>query len=256
MESPTNSLVLKNLSAMASARKADIESESSERVKRALKHNLRTTNNHKYVSGDIVFYKRNDTKKWKGPAKVLGTDSQQVLLKHGGSYVRVHSCRVMLQKESFEKGDIDHSVENLDKSSQHSSSVNIDTNEPSGILSSSSSDEESNEDEYHDVLERNEQGSVIAATPTVSNSVNSASCKSKVGSQLKRGIDVEYLNPNNEWKRISLIGRAGKATGKYKSHWKVSDGEDVFEVDMENVEWKIPESDKSFSGRYISVSKC
>ena len=248
MESPTNSLVLRNLNTMASARKAYIESESSERVKRALKHNLRTTNNHKYVSGDIVFYKRNDAKKWKGPAKVLGTDSQQVLLKHGGSYVRVHSCRVMLQKDSFEKGDIDQSVENLDKSSQHSSSVNIDSNEPSAILSSSSSDEESNEDEYHDVLERNEQESVIAATPTVSNSVNSASSKSKVDSQLKRGIDVEYLNPNNEWKRISLIGRAGKATGKYKSHWNVSDGEDVFEVDMENVEWKIPESDSLSQG--------
>ena len=102
LESSENPIVLKNLEAMVSARKAFMEAENSEKIKRALKHNIRTTNDQKFVSGDIVYYKRNNEKKWKGPAKVLGTDSQQVLLKHGGIYIRVHSCRVVLQRNEKE----------------------------------------------------------------------------------------------------------------------------------------------------------
>ena len=40
-----------------------------------------------------------DCKKWRGPGKVIGHESQQVLIKHGGTYVRVHPCRVLLEKE-------------------------------------------------------------------------------------------------------------------------------------------------------------
>ena len=33
-----------------------------------------------------------DSPKWKGPASVVGKAGQQVLLKHGGHYIRVHPC--------------------------------------------------------------------------------------------------------------------------------------------------------------------
>ena len=45
LEKPENELILENLNAIASARKAFIESENSERIKRALKHNLRPMSN-------------------------------------------------------------------------------------------------------------------------------------------------------------------------------------------------------------------
>ena len=48
-----------------------------------------------YTTGDSVFYKRTNNKRWHGPGKVLGRDGQQILVKHGSTYVRVHSCRLM-----------------------------------------------------------------------------------------------------------------------------------------------------------------
>ena len=40
---------------------------------------------------------------WHGPAKVLGKDSHQYLLKHGGIYGRVHSCCMQLTSSEYEK---------------------------------------------------------------------------------------------------------------------------------------------------------
>ena len=55
---------------------------------------MRTSGDIKYIDGDSVYYKRKDSSKWHGPATVLGQDGQQVLIKHGGVYVRVHPCRL------------------------------------------------------------------------------------------------------------------------------------------------------------------
>ena len=52
----------------------------------------------KYLTGDIVYYKRNNSNEWKGPGTVIGQDGQQVLVKHGGSYVRVHPCHLLLEQ--------------------------------------------------------------------------------------------------------------------------------------------------------------
>ena len=47
-----------------------------------------------FITGDYVYYKWASDLKWHGPATVLGQEGQQVLLKHGGFYIRVHCCRV------------------------------------------------------------------------------------------------------------------------------------------------------------------
>ena len=62
-------------------------------------HSIRPSCHNKFFTGDQLFYKRNDSKCWKGPGKVLGHDGQQVLIKHGGIYVRVHPCREMLERK-------------------------------------------------------------------------------------------------------------------------------------------------------------
>ena len=56
-----------------------IKAESSERIKRALSHNVRTYCEESYNSGDKVFYKRRAVKGWKGPATVLGKERNFVL---------------------------------------------------------------------------------------------------------------------------------------------------------------------------------
>ena len=59
-------------------------------------HNIRTSQDTKYCSGDLVYYKQKDNNYWKGPGTVIGQDGQQVLVKHSSSYVRVHPCQLQL----------------------------------------------------------------------------------------------------------------------------------------------------------------
>ena len=104
LEEPNISkLVVDNLNAMRSASKAFVTSESSEKLIRALKHNLRTYQDAIFVTGDTVYYKRRDSKKWKGQGKVIGVDSQQTLIKHGSTYVRSNPSHVIL-KDTTDKG--------------------------------------------------------------------------------------------------------------------------------------------------------
>ena len=84
------------LNALHGNRQAFVASESSERIRRALRHNVRSSGEVKYFTGDKVYYKRLTNTKWHGPGVVLGQDGQQVLVKHGGVYVRVHPCRLSL----------------------------------------------------------------------------------------------------------------------------------------------------------------
>ena len=51
-----------------------------------------------YDFGDLVYYKRKDSDKWKGPGKVIGKENKQILVKHRGYYVRVHPCSSQLVK--------------------------------------------------------------------------------------------------------------------------------------------------------------
>ena len=67
---------------------------SGVRIQRAMQHNIRHSNDMVFITGDYVYYKRASDPKWHGPATVLGQEGQQLLLKHGGFYIRVHSCRV------------------------------------------------------------------------------------------------------------------------------------------------------------------
>ena len=59
-------------------------------------YNIRTSQDTKYYSGDLVYYKQKDNNYWKGPGTVIGQDVQQVLVKHSSSYVRVHRCQLQL----------------------------------------------------------------------------------------------------------------------------------------------------------------
>ena len=97
LEAVTSSqVVASHLNALHSARKAFIESESSERLRRALRHQVREFVGGEYQNGDLVYYKRNESNRWMGPGSVIGFEGKQVLVKHGGSYVRVHSYRLQM----------------------------------------------------------------------------------------------------------------------------------------------------------------
>ena len=97
LEKKTSSqIVAENLNAMHSARKEFIKNELHEKLKRAMQHNIRTSQDTKYYSDDLVYYKQKDNNYWKGPGTVIGQDRQQVLVKHSSFYVRVHLSQLQL----------------------------------------------------------------------------------------------------------------------------------------------------------------
>ena len=101
MEDITRSqLVLKHLNAMHAARKAFIEVESNEKLRRALKSKARVTTGLVYDLGDLFYCKRNDSDKWKGSGMVIGRENKQILVKQGG-YPDTLKYWVGVQRDQF-----------------------------------------------------------------------------------------------------------------------------------------------------------
>ena len=73
-----------HLATLHASRRAFTEVECSERIRRALRKQVRPTD-EKYEKGD-----RADSIEWKGPAVVIGQDRAVVFIRHGGILVRAH----------------------------------------------------------------------------------------------------------------------------------------------------------------------
>ena len=270
-EKPISEIVAQNLETISKARKAFIESESCERIKRALKHNVSSANHVKYLTGDSVYYKRNDSKKWKGPGKVIGMDSQQILIKHGGIYVRVHPCRVKMAWVA----DMQHSS----KSPNECTNECLDPPQTSKMLKKdyyfdptangecnwSSSDESTSENAVNSVGNNVSLGDVEDASEVTRTNIGMAGvlqsnkngvmektsieqddtvCEVSRNSQcLKKDMKVDILGPDEDWRSYSLLSRAGKVGkhggGKYRNHWNVLGNEGSCVVNFDDVEWRI-----------------
>ena len=125
MEGVTPSkLIASHLNAMNRARKAFIESETSEKLRRALRKKTRNITSEIFQQGDKVYYKRNNSKLWKGPGMVIGSEDKQVIVKHGGYLIRVHSCslqHVNWKKETMGKS----SYEDIQREEESVSNVSV-----------------------------------------------------------------------------------------------------------------------------------
>ena len=94
LEGKTSSEVFaKHLNALHEARRAYIQTESNERVRRALRTKVRAAE-QTFEKGDPVFYKREGKEKWLGPAHVLFQDGKVVFVRHGGIIIRVSPNRL------------------------------------------------------------------------------------------------------------------------------------------------------------------
>ena len=65
---------------MHAARKAFIEAEASEKLRRTIKVKTRVSTGMIYQSGDIVYYNRNDSNQCKDPGTVLERENKQILV--------------------------------------------------------------------------------------------------------------------------------------------------------------------------------
>ena len=82
-----------------------------------------------YQNADNVYYKRDKSSEWHGPARVLGKDGAQHLLKHGGVYIRVHPCKMQLIEGDNSQSDALASSEDFSNNKRELPAVHLDTND-------------------------------------------------------------------------------------------------------------------------------
>ena len=103
LEDSTMSRTLaEHLNILHASRKAFVETEASERIRRALRSRIRASEEI-YSNGDRVYYKRDHSLRWLGPAKVVFQDRKVVFLDHGGYYIKVSPNRLLKAPCQFVK---------------------------------------------------------------------------------------------------------------------------------------------------------
>ena len=84
-------ILRKHLNTLHAARHTYVKSESDERIRRALRHPVRATK-VEFNQGDKVFYKRDNSNRWRGPGSIIGVDRKVTFIKHGSRLIRVPKC--------------------------------------------------------------------------------------------------------------------------------------------------------------------
>ena len=107
----------KHLAGLHAARRAFIESESSEKIKRALRHKIRT-NETNFEPGDKVYYLRDKCDRWLGPAKVIFQDGKVIFVRHGAFWIKVSPNRLCKagDREFLPAGQINNPVQQEEES--------------------------------------------------------------------------------------------------------------------------------------------
>ena len=258
-------IIATQLRTMRTARQAFIKAESEEKIKRALRHNIRPSAKNKFIQGDLVYYKRNDSRKWRGPGKVIGTESSTILIKHGAQYVRAHVCRVLPVKgtyydsqgepkqngfeersheenrHSVEKQQEDEIIEEEEEKNSQVEQVEAtaQNQERQVEYQSETSNLEDTELQspiedlvFEDALDLGETGEPVETNVTDKSNVN-----------MKKGQNISFRTQDGLWHNGEVMRRTGKVTGKYRNNWAIKDSDSgtIQDLDIERdwIEWKV-----------------
>ena len=208
-------IVRENLNAMHEARELFIKSEASEKLKRALKHNIRESDAHDVTNGDEVYYKRNGEDEWRGPGTVIGRDGKQVLVKHGGGYVRAHVCR--LTRAPQEKLIREQSPESSRPSLSNPEVISDDEDQPAVPVDS----EPDNVDVNTSDASVEEVDELVQTSDASVDDNRFDVMRARVGQRVK-GIHVD----SGELVTGKIVSRAGKVTGRNKHCFNIKKDSD------------------------------
>ena len=267
---PTQSsdVVRKNLEAMHAARQNFIKAESSEKIRRAMRHKVRSYADHRFENGEKVYYRRRKFKGWKGPATVIGEEGKVVLIRHGSAYYRCHPCHLMkkLCRKTNKADKEENAVDSRGKEQNTKVSratASTDGFRAAGIIQESNegmsnSNEELSEDienqsnsEADDVSEQVDD--VVRADEGIENPGNSGNeAGSKIQSNSirpKRNTRVEY-EVNGRQVHAKVLSQQPKRNGK-NGNWlnvHVDGDDDPSSVNWDDVsEWKEVEAEEEFA---------
>ena len=212
----TSKTVADQLNTFQLANEAFIKSECSERIRRALRHNVRSVEDA-FERGQKVYYYRDGGKLWRGPATVIGSDGCVAVIKHQEQVYRVATSRLKHVGKEFL---IENDAQTGDKISLCGSRNEQDIDcVPQGsakaeeyLVDPPSSSLRNEEHAPHDDLPF-EEGSNREANSEGSLSSNSAN--SVLKPVPKKNDFIRYkLDKDSDWIEGKVISRAGKVTAK------------------------------------------
>lgn len=140
---------------------------------------------------------------WRGPGKVIGRDGQQIIIKHGGLFVRAHPTRLQVLRNTAQ-------VSNGCENPENENLIQTNENE-SGCL-----DLGSDEEDAQDIPEEKTEDISGSTSSSVENEVDmpeeTATHESETDGMKNDQID----------RRPKPMSRAGKATGRNKDFYNLS----------------------------------
>ena len=154
--------------------------------------------------GNKVYYKRDSSHEWKGPAKVLGQDGAVLFLRHGAKYIKVHICRVQLTHTNPRSH-----LENNNIESQQTN--------PETLLSSV------HDNPAENAVESSEDEIEYESSSNVNNEheTNKNNLKTTKNITSKPNHLIKFTDDKNVEYEATVINRAGKASGKYNSCYNI-----------------------------------
>ena len=256
-----------------SSRRAYIETEANERIRRALRGKIRAAEDI-FEKGDTVYYKREGKERWFGPATVVFQEGKVVFVRHGGIFVRVSPNRIERVNEILERHESGDAVQ-----TEHKEGV-VETNEEETEEESPVSEVIAApvpaEDQNYEAPDRNSENQ-LSVTDQELQTVSSETATGSVENDRDTDRNTERstrvkVNDNiryklgDEWVNGTIISREGKASGKYKNWYNVrNENNDERSIDLERHDWqKIPEteinitetsSNKSLDSSEINIAK-
>ena len=271
--STSSEIFAKHLNALHSSRRAYIETEANERIRRALRGKIRAAEDI-FEKGDTVYYKREGKERWLGPATVVFQEGKVVFVRHGGIFIRVSPNRIERVNEILERHESGDAVQ-----TEHKEGV-VETNEEETEEESPVSEVIAApvpaEDQNYEAPDRNSENQ-LSVTDQELQTVSSETATGSVENDRDTDRNTERstrvkVNDNiryklgDEWVNGTIISRAGKASGKYKNWYNVrNENNDERSIDLERHEWqKIPEteinitetsSNKSLDSSEINIAK-
>ena len=228
-ETAVSRTVADHVNAMHSARQAFAKCESSNKIRRALRCQVRTCNDEYYQNGEKVMYKRKGSAKWSGPGLILGRDSTHYIIKHGNQYYKCSTCHLT---RATTPG---HPITSQPTGTQNESSRQEHCATPSAP---------SPPQKQRNYLEVQPSSSGEASISVAESDVDD---RTTIQPQVKQSelpkakTYVEFLprypeeeDDGESWRKAYIHSRAGKATGSYKNCLNIQlEGDD----DIKCVDW-------------------
>ena len=226
LEGTTSSEIFtEHLNALHEARRAYLQTEANERIRRAMRTKVRAAKQI-YQNRDTVFYKREGKERWLGPASVVFRDGKVVFVRHGGIFVRVSLNRLSKVQDMKSQNKIEHI--DTESYSKHSDGVagkivrNVETRVSETVPGPAEVPEDNN---------TNMEGTEID--------------REAVKSRPIKINDVIRYKKDNKWITGTIMSRAAKATGKYTTWYNIkNENNEERSIDLGSLEWEmIPETE-------------